>query len=79
MDTVSYFQELGIVCPEADECEEMLAKLCDIRLWIARRAAQDRTRAYQRQAKRRQRSATPLADAIAARKDAARGGPPEAA
>lgn len=43
-------------CPEVEEAEDMLAKLCDIRLWIARRAAQDRTRAYQRAYKRQVRT-----------------------
>lgn len=62
---------VGLDCPEAEECEEMLAKLSDIRFYLARRAAEERTRTYQREQKRKQRSATPLADAIAARKEAA--------
>jgi hypothetical protein len=65
----------GQSCPEADECEEMLAKLSDIRFYLSRRAAQERTRTYQRDQKRKQRSPTRLG----AHEEAALGGPPEAA
>lgn len=49
----------GMDCPEAEECEEMLAKLSDIRFYLARRAAEERTRTYQRAQKRLQRQRRP--------------------
>ncbi len=68
----------GAECPEADEAEDMLAKLCDIREFIGRRAALDRSRAYQRQAKQKQRH-PPAPTPFRARKEAAPGSTPDAA
>lgn len=66
----------GLECPEAEECETMLAKLSDIRCYLSRRAAQERTRAYQREQKRKQRAGITTR---AGRSDAAPGGTPDAA